>query len=197
MGHFGQIKTLGDLPPDKIFKQYIEEAMFLNEKGVKVPKKAKAKSTELDMPNYLKTKRMEIVRKNDSLPEIRQLPGPGNALGKVKFLFPNSYDIYLHDTEAKDLFENNKRAFSHGCIRLANAEKMAEYVLREQQEWTPEKINAAMNSAKEQHVSVKKKIPVVITYFTTWVDEDGQLNFREDIYAHDKRMADKMFTSSI
>jgi murein L,D-transpeptidase YcbB/YkuD len=147
--------------------------------------------------NYLKANRMEIVSKNDSLPVVRQLPGPGNSLGKVKFLFPNSYDIYLHDTEAKGLFETNKRAFSHGCIRLADAKRMADYVLREQAEWTPQKIEAAMNNSKDQHVAVKKKIPVVITYFTTWVDEEGQLNFRDDIYAHDKRMADKLFISSI
>lgn len=110
-------------------------------------------------------------------------------------MFPNSYDIYLHDTEAKDLFENKKRAFSHGCIRLADARKMAEYVLRDQKEWTPEKINTAMNSARPVEVAVKKKIPVVITYFTSWVDDEGQLVFRDDVYGHDKRMADKMFIS--
>jgi murein L,D-transpeptidase YcbB/YkuD len=149
-----------------------------------------------DDPNYLKTKRMEIVRKSDSLPVIRQLPGPGNALGRVKFMFPNSYDIYLHDTEAKDIFENKQRAFSHGCIRLADAEKMAKYVLRDQKEWTPEKISSAMNSTKPVEVAVKNKIPVVITYFTTYVDDERQLVFREDIYGHDKRMADRMFISS-
>ena len=145
--------------------------------------------------NYLKNKNMEIVRKSDSLPVIRQLPGAGNSLGRAKFMFPNSYDIYLHDTEAKDLFENKKRAFSHGCIRLADARKMAEYVLRDQKEWTPEKINTAMNSARPVEVAVKKKIPVVITYFTSWVDDEGQLVFRDDVYGHDKRMADKMFIS--
>ncbi len=147
-------------------------------------------------PNYLKTKRMEIVRKSDSLPVIRQLPGLGNALGRAKFMFPNSYDIYLHDTEAKDVFENKKRALSHGCIRLADAEKMAEYILRDQKEWTSEKISTAMNSDKPVEVAVKKKLPVVITYFTTWVDDEGQLVFREDIYGHDKRMAERMFTTT-
>ncbi len=149
-----------------------------------------------DDPNYLKTKRMEIVRKTDSLPVIRQLPGQGNALGRAKFLFPNSFDIYLHDTEAKEVFENRKRALSHGCIRLADAEKMAEYILRDQKEWTPSKINEAMNSTNPVEVAVKKKLPVVITYFTTWVDDEGQLVFRDDVYGHDKKMADRMFTSA-
>jgi L,D-transpeptidase YcbB len=147
-------------------------------------------------PNYLKNKRMEVVSKNDTLPVIRQLPGPDNALGKVKFLFPNSYNIYLHDTNAKDIFENKKRAFSHGCIRLADSEKMAEYLLSGEKNWSPEKINAAMNSNKQQEVPVKKPVPVVITYFTTWVDTQGHLNFREDVYSHDKRMADRMFTAT-
>lgn len=144
-------------------------------------------------PNYLKNHNMEIVGGPDSLPRIRQLPGPGNSLGKVKFLFPNSYDIYLHDTEAKELFSFKKRAFSHGCIRLADAEKMANYLLRSQKEWNPEKINAAMNNNKEQWVKVKQPVPVLITYFTTWADENGKINFREDIYGHDAAIADKLF----
>ncbi|TDH20653.1 hypothetical protein EXU57_21285 [Segetibacter sp. 3557_3] len=147
-------------------------------------------------PGYLKQKNMEVVRRNDSLPEIRQLPGPGNALGRVKFLFPNSYDIYLHDTEARHLFTQNKRAFSHGCIRLADAESMSGYVLRNDQNWTPEKIRAAMNANKEQFVAVKSPIPVVITYFTTWVDNNGRIHFRDDIYEHDKRTGNMMFTTA-
>ena len=130
---------------------------------------------------------------DDGLPVVRQKPGAGNALGKVKFLFPNSFNIYFHDTPAKSLFENDKRAYSHGCIRLKEPEKFANYVLRNQPEWTPEKINEAMNSGEEKYVKVKDPIPVVITYYTAWVDENGRLNFREDIYGHDARLAEKMF----
>jgi len=136
---------------------------------------------------------MEIVGKQTDPPSIRQLPGPGNALGKVKFLFPNSYDIYLHDTEAKYLFNAKTRAFSHGCIRLADAEKMANYVLRGDSEWSPGKINEAMNSKKEKFVKVKNSVPVFITYFTSWIDEKGKINFRDDVYGHDKKMAEKLF----
>jgi L,D-transpeptidase YcbB len=143
--------------------------------------------------NYLSSQNMEITSSGGSLPVIRQRPGPGNALGKVKFLFPNSFNIYFHDTPSKSLFSRDKRAFSHGCIRLAEPEKMANYVLRNQPEWTPEKIRDAMNSGTEKFVKLKEPIPVVVTYYTSWVDETGQLNFREDIYGHDQRLASKMF----
>lgn len=142
---------------------------------------------------YLEKENMEITGNDDGLPVIRQKPGGSNALGKVKFLFPNSFNIYFHDTPAKSLFNKDKRAYSHGCIRLKEPEKFANYVLRNQPEWTPEKINEAMNSGDEKYVKVKDPIPVVITYYTAWVDESGRLNFREDIYGHDERLAAKMF----
>jgi len=144
-------------------------------------------------PNYIAKENMEITGNDDGLPVVRQKPGAGNALGKVKFLFPNSFNIYFHDTPAKSLFEKDKRAYSHGCIRLKEPEKFANYVLRNQPEWTPEKISEAMNSGDEKYVKVKDPIPVVITYYTAWVDDNGRLNFREDIYGHDARLAEKMF----
>ena len=143
--------------------------------------------------NYLEKEDMEITGEEDGVPVIRQVPGSKNALGKVKFLFPYSFNIYFHDTPAKSLFEKDKRAYSHGCIRLKEPEKMANYVLSDQPEWTPERIEEAMNAGKEKFVKVKHPIPVLITYYTTWVDDKGQLNFREDIYGHDSDLAAKMF----
>jgi len=147
-------------------------------------------------PNYLASQNMEIVKEEDGLPVIRQLPGGSNALGKVKFLFPNSFNIYFHDTPSKSLFKRDKRAFSHGCIRLQEPEKMANYLLRDDPSWTPEKINEAMNSGEEKFVKLKTPVPVFITYYTAWVDEQGRLNFREDIYGHDAKLAHKMFTNT-
>jgi murein L,D-transpeptidase YcbB/YkuD len=144
-------------------------------------------------PDYIENHHMEITGTRNDLPVVRQLPGGDNSLGKVKFLFPNSYDIYLHDTNAKYLFDKEKRAYSHGCIRLADAEKMANYVLRNDPEWTPEKITEAMNSDAEKFVRIKNPIPVLITYLTAWVGEDGKLNFRDDIYGHDEAAAAKLF----
>jgi len=143
--------------------------------------------------NYLEEHQMEITGEENNLPVVRQKPGPENSLGKVKFLFPNSFNIYLHDTPAKGLFNKDVRAYSHGCIRLADAEKLANYLLKNNSRWTPEKINEAMNSGNEQYVKLKDPVPVFITYYTAWVDENGRLNFREDIYGHDKEIAGKMF----
>lgn len=149
-------------------------------------------------PNYLAEQNMEITGTDeDGVPEIRQLPGTKNSLGKVKFLFPNSFNIYFHDTPAKELFNRTKRAFSHGCIRLSDPEKMANYLLRNDPSWPPEKIAEAMNSGKEKYVKLKDPIPVFITYYTAWVDEYGKINFREDIYGHDSKLAAKMFPNGV
>ncbi|MDP9229610.1 MAG: L,D-transpeptidase family protein, partial [Bacteroidota bacterium] len=144
-------------------------------------------------PNYLASQNMEITGNEEGLPVIRQLPGAKNALGRVKFLFPNSFNIYFHDTPSKSLFSKDKRAFSHGCIRLSDPVKMANYLLQNNPAWTPEKIEEAMNSDEEKYVKIKDPIPVFISYYTAWVDESGKLNFREDIYGHDKKIAAKMF----
>lgn len=148
-------------------------------------------------PSYLARNNMEQTGTEGGLPVIRQLPGPDNSLGKVKFLFPNSFNIYFHDTNAKSLFNKDKRAYSHGCIRLEEPKKMAEYLLRNQPEWTSERIEEAMNSGTEKYVKLKTPVPVFITYYTAWVDDNGQLNFREDIYDHDHKLAAKMFTGSL
>ncbi len=135
-------------------------------------------------PNYLARNHMEWNGNS-----VRQKPGPWNALGRVKFLFPNSHSIYLHDTQAKNLFGLDKRAFSHGCIRVAEPKRLAEYLLRFQPEWTSDKIEEAMNAGKEQFVKISKPVPVYIAYFTAWVDSKGRLNFRDDVYKRDSRLA--------
>jgi L,D-transpeptidase YcbB len=141
-------------------------------------------------PNYLASKNMERTSYG-----IRQKPGPGNALGKVKFIFPNSFNMYFHDTPSKSLFGQDKRAFSHGCVRLAEPQKMAEWLLRDDSKWPKEKIVTAMNQTHETSVKLKEAIPVFIIYYTSWVDTDGQLNFRDDVYQHDKELMQKMFTT--
>lgn len=142
--------------------------------------------------NYLSKQHMEIV-KEGKIPQIRQVPGPHNSLGLVKFLFPNNYNIYFHDTPNRELFNQTNRSFSHGCIRIAEPKKMAMYLLRHDASWTSEKIDSAMHLKKEKWVTIPKPVPVLITYFTAWVDQDGKLNFRKDIYKHDEKMARKLF----
>ncbi|WP_284650870.1 L,D-transpeptidase family protein [Flavobacterium terrisoli] len=135
-------------------------------------------------PNYLSKHNMEWKGSN-----IRQKPGPTNSLGLVKFLFPNSNNIYLHDSPAKTLFNEEKRAFSHGCIRVAKPKELANMILADDPNWTPEKIEEAMNAGKEKWYTLKSKIPVYIGYFTAWVDEDGVINFHKDIYERDNALA--------
>jgi murein L,D-transpeptidase YcbB/YkuD len=142
-------------------------------------------------PNYLASHNMEEVGG-----EYRQKPGAGNSLGKVKFLFPNAFNIYFHDTPAKDLFNKDTRAYSHGCIRLAEPQKLAEYLLNGQGDWNTQKIVEAMNAGQEKSVSVKKPVPVIITYYTAWADANGLLNFRVDIYDHDAEQAKRLFTDA-
>ena len=141
--------------------------------------------------NYLQRNHMEWNGNN-----IRQVPGPWNALGKVKFLFPNSHNIYLHDTPSKSLFSQDKRAFSHGCIRVEEPRRLAIYVLRHQPEWTEARIDSAMNAEKELYVKVAKPIPVFIAYFTSWVDRAGRINFRNDLYKRDSRLAEMIIENS-
>ncbi len=149
-----------------------------------------------DDTGYLARQNMEIKGYKNGLPVVRQLPGANNSLGRIKFLFNNSYNIYFHDTPAKEFFSRRKRAYSHGCIRLSDPVKMAAYLLDNNKEWTPEKITAAMNSPTEIYVPLKQSVPVVITYYTAWANEKGELNLRDDIYGHDAETAEKMFTAA-
>jgi len=116
---------------------------------------------------------------------IRQKPGPKNALGLVKFLFPNSYNVYMHDTPATEFFAKSRRDFSHGCIRLEHPADLAASVLRDNPGWTPDRIRAAMNGSTTQQVNLAHPIPVLIVYGTVVVLEDGVVHFYDDIYGHD------------
>ena len=118
---------------------------------------------------------------------FRQEPGPKNALGLVKFVFPNQFDIYLHDTPTHSLFNKQRRALSHGCIRVENPVGLAQYVLRGKPEWTPERISAAMNAGHEQGIPLKDHLPVHIAYLTAWVNGDGSVTYTDDPYHLDEK----------
>ncbi|HSB92711.1 MAG TPA: L,D-transpeptidase family protein [Flavitalea sp.] len=140
-------------------------------------------------PEYLQKQDLEITGERNGLPVVRQKPGAENSLGLVKFMFPNTHNIYLHDSPAKELFNRNARAFSHGCVRVSEPDRLASYVLRDMPEWNEDRINEAMNNGEEKYVTLKTKVPVFIVYFTAWVDNAGALNFRKDIYQNDARLA--------
>lgn len=125
--------------------------------------------------------------------QVRQKPGKNNSLGLVKFMFPNSNDIYFHDTPSKNGFKKENRALSHGCVRVQKARELALTILQDDENWTPEKIDAAMYAGKESICTLKNKIPVHIGYFTSWVNDKGEINFYEDIYERDERLAVMMY----
>lgn len=115
---------------------------------------------------------------------VQQPPGKGNALGELKFLFPNSHDIYMHDTPTKNLFSESSRTFSHGCIRVQNPREFAQVILG----WDREKIDRETDSRKSQSVVLSHKIPVHITYFTAWPDSSGKMSYFNDVYERDEAM---------
>jgi murein L,D-transpeptidase YcbB/YkuD len=123
---------------------------------------------------------------------LRQDPGPTNALGRIKFMFPNRFNVYLHDTPSKDLFEHPVRAFSSGCIRLEEPIDLAEYLLRGYPEWTRPAIIAAIETGEEKTLRLLEPIPVHILYCTAWVGDGGEVHFRRDIYGRDKAVADAL-----
>jgi L,D-transpeptidase YcbB len=120
---------------------------------------------------------------------LRQDPGPKNALGRVKLMFPNAYSVYLHDTPSQSLFEQTDRAFSSGCVRVERALELAERVLDDPQRWNQGSIEQVINSGKLENVTLKNKMPVLLTYWTAWVDPQGMVNFRRDVYGQDAKWA--------
>jgi murein L,D-transpeptidase YcbB/YkuD len=167
-----------------------------------VPKSIERKEIRpaaLRNPGYLARNRMELVRGGKVVPatpdaiaaiggsvHVRQRPGEGNSLGRVKFMLPNAHAVYLHDTPSKSLFENVRRDYSHGCIRLQSPEALAEFVLRDQPDWTAERMAQAMQSERPVTATLARRIPVLILYATAVADDTGRVFFYGDIYGHDR-----------
>lgn len=120
-------------------------------------------------------------------PHVRivQHEGAGNSLGRIKFMFPNPYDVYLHDTPMKKFFSRNMRALSHGCMRVERPIDLAELLLNDNPSWSREKIQKAIDSGRNQNVPLSTPVPVHVIYRTAWVDENGAVNFRDDVYGRD------------
>jgi murein L,D-transpeptidase YcbB/YkuD len=119
---------------------------------------------------------------------IRQEPGPQNALGRVKFMFPNEHAVYLHDTPSRYLFTKDSRAFSHGCVRVENPLKLAEVILNEPDKWNEESIQKIVDTNKTTRVNLKEPIPVLLMYWTAGLGSNGELFFVDDIYNRDERL---------
>ena len=117
--------------------------------------------------------------------QLRQDPGPRNALGRIKFMFLNKYHVYLHDTPSRPLFEETQRDFSHGCIRIQHPIELAEYLLRRNPRWTRDSILAALDDAADRSVALPEPMPIHLLYWTAWAEPDGTIEFRRDIHDRD------------
>ncbi len=126
---------------------------------------------------------------------LRQNPGPGNPLGQIKFLFPNKHSVYLHDTPNRGFFKRAQRNFSHGCIRVEKPIDLAEFVLASNTEWDESRIKSSINSRKTRTVHLNQTIPVYVLYFTSWVDNQGNVNFHKDIYGLDQTLLNALRTT--
>ena len=142
-------------------------------------------------PGYLERNNYEIVS-IEHRQRVRQKPGDKNSLGLVKFIFPNDFNIYLHDTPQGELFEKDVRAFSHGCIRLQHPDQLAQFVLG----WPMDSVHHEMEQGRDDHrVNLKRKIPVYIVYFTTYL-RDGELYFGNDLYGRDEKLVQSIASAA-
>ncbi len=178
-----------DMMETVIFKGYISSIVF--SPYWNVPQSIIDTEIKYGMkedPNYLASNNMEW---NGG--KVRQKPGHDNPMGLVKFVFPNSNSIYLHDTPAKILFGAEYRAFSHGCINMEKAKELALLVLKNDPDWPEDRIKEAMKGEKETTCVLKNKIPIYVCYFTSWVDERGIIHFYDDLYNRDHKLDSLLF----
>lgn len=157
-------------------------------------------------PKYLERENMEVVNRRDQVVDptkiewdsvnwspggryrVRQRPGGENPLGPIKFLLPNDEDVYLHGTPNQGLFDQKKRQFSHGCVRVEDPWALAEALLKTQSEWTPERLREVVDAGEQTWIVLKRPIPVFLLYLTAWIEPDGTVCFRDDVYGHDWRL---------
>lgn len=169
----------------EIIPKLIKDPNYLASKGIDIYESWHPESEKMNTQDIIDAFILEDL---DSMPNFRltQSPSSENPLGRMKFMFPNKHAVYMHDTPAKSLFSNARRAYSHGCIRLSKPQELLNTIASEDKSLNLEKIDSILKETNEKSIGLSKKIPVHIVYLTSWVDEEGQLQFREDIYNYDK-----------
>ena len=158
---------------------------YLAQQRIKVYSSWKGDAKEIN-PYYIDWSK---VSASNFYYRLRQSPGPNNALGRIKFMFPNRFNVYLHDTPSRELFNKTNRTFSSGCIRIQYPEELALYLLKDDPRWNQERLHKALNSMKEQSIRLLSPVPVHLLYWTVFVDNDGVVQFRNDIYGRDAQLA--------
>lgn len=168
----------------EILKKIKNNRQYLTVQNIKVLRGWGSQNNEIDP----KTIDWSRISANTLAYRFRQEPGPLNPLGSIKFMFPNKFNVYLHDTSAKRLFSESVRTFSHGCTRIEKPVELGEYVLQDAPSWTREKLLAAIETGTEQTILIPHPLDVHFLYLTAWVDEEGVLQFRNDVYERDKQL---------
>jgi murein L,D-transpeptidase YcbB/YkuD len=178
---------------DEVLPKVQKNPEYLYEQNMKVISGWGEKAEEIDLASIV----WDDMNAETFKYRFRQEPGPKNPLGRIKFMFPNDFGVYLHDTTNKRLFERTVRVFSHGCIRLEKPLDLAEYVLRNDPKWTREKIQSEIDTETMREVRLPEPINIHILYLTAWVDEDGLLHFRNDIYGRDAKLDEALRTGHL
>ena len=175
------------IPPqiakEDILPEIQRDAQYLDKQKIRVFENWQAEAFELN-PAFIEWSQIAPA---DLSFKFVQDPGPLNALGRLKFMFPNSLSVYIHDTPARGFFKYEKRSFSSGCIRIEKPIELAEYILKDNPEWTQNELVDTIDSTETRIVRLLEPISVQIVYITAWVDEDGEtVHFRDDVYDRDK-----------
>jgi murein L,D-transpeptidase YcbB/YkuD len=173
---------------EEILPRIRKDPEYLSKDKIKVLRSWSSKAEEIDP----KTIDWSKVTEENFKYRLRQEPGPRNPLGQIKFMLPNQFNVYLHDTPNKRLFKKTDRNLSHGCIRIEKPIDLAEYVLHSDPGWTRKKIRAVLNKGITQSIQLPEPIPVYLVYFTVWVNEDGTILFRDDIYGRDNALEEAL-----
>ena len=169
----------------EIIPKLIKDPNYLASKGIDIYSSWHPESEKMNTQDIIDAFILEDL---DSMPNFRltQSPSSENPLGRMKFIFPNKHAVYMHDTPAKSLFSNARRAYSHGCIRLSKPQELLNIIASEDKSLDLGKIDSILKETNEKSIGLSKKIPVHLVYLTSSVDEEGQLQFREDVYNYDK-----------
>ena len=176
---------------NEIIPKIQEDPQYLVKNDMKIISRQNNRNIIVD-PEFVDWNNIDL---NNAPLRIRQDPGKKNALGRVKFIFPNNHRVYLHDTPSRRLFARNSRAFSHGCVRVENPIEFAEVLLSNSTTWTNEDLHYFAGRDKTKVIKLDNPIPIHITYMTAWADEQGVINFRPDIYKRDSHIASTLYNA--
>jgi len=187
-----EINPTWTVPPKLVLEDILpkvrENPGYLNEKGIRVFRDWSEEAPEIDAEAV----DWSQVRDDALSFKFRQDPGPRNSLGRIKFMFPNKFDVYLHDTPDQGLFARAARDLSSGCIRVEKPMDLAEYILRDDPNWSREKILAALADSTTRVIPLRNPIGVHLLYWTAWLADDGRVQFRGDIYQRDAALSEAL-----